>query len=110
VVPQHWLDTLLWLLRPVIVHIPELNETIVPELNETIVFSLARGRIEKASESEQPDVVINSQPLWFGFKLPFGIQTLGVSARLRLVWNCRNWKVHRILLSLNNAGIYLRPK
>jgi hypothetical protein len=54
--------------------------------------------------------VINSQPLWFGFKFSFGIQTLGASARFKLLRHFRLWKFHRILLSLNNGGIYLKPK
>lgn len=93
---------LLMLLRPVTIKIPDLDKT--------VQFSLASGRIAETEESYQPDLSINSQPLWFGFKFPFGIQTLGVSARFRLHQNFRNWKMHRILFSLNNGGIYLKPK
>jgi UDP-MurNAc hydroxylase len=93
---------LLLLLRPVTIRIPDLDKT--------VEFSLASGRIAEAQESYQPDLSINSQPLWFGFKFPFGIQTLGVSARFGLHQNFRNWKMHRILLSLNNGGVYLKPK
>jgi UDP-MurNAc hydroxylase len=98
---ERYSRALLLLLRPVTIRIPDLDMT--------VVFSLARGQIEKAADSP-PDLSINSQPLWFGFKFPFGIQTLGVSARFRLHRNFRNWKMHRILFSLNNGGIYLRPK
>ena len=93
---------LLLLLRPVTIRIPDLDKT--------VEFSLASGRIAEAQESYRPDLSINSQPLWFGFKFPFGIQTLGVSARFRLHRNFRNWKMHRILFSLNNGGVYLKPK
>jgi hypothetical protein len=93
---------LLWMLRPVTIRIPDLDKT--------VEFSLASGRIAEIQESYQPDLSINSQPLWFGFKFPFGIQTLGVSARFRLLQNFRNWKMHRILFSLNNGGVYLKPK
>lgn len=93
---------LLLLLRPVTIRIPDLDKT--------VEFSLASGRIAEAQESYRPDLSINSQPLWFGFKFPFGIQTLGVSARFRLHKNFRNWKMHRILFSLNNGGVYLKPK
>ena len=93
---------LLMLLRPVTIKIPDLDKT--------VEFSLASGRIAETQESYQPDLSINSQPLWFGFKFPFGIQTLGVSARFKLHKNFRNWKMHRILFSLNNGGIYLKPK
>ena len=93
---------LLMLLRPVTIRIPDLDKT--------VEFSLASGRIAETQESYQPDLSINSQPLWFGFKFPFGIQTLGVSARFQLHKNFRNWKMHRILFSLNNGGVYLKPK
>jgi UDP-MurNAc hydroxylase len=93
---------LLLLLRPVTIRIPDLDKT--------VEFSLAKGQIAETQESYQADLSINSQPLWFGFKFPFGIQTLGVSARFKLHQNIRNWKMHRILFSLNNGGIYLKPK
>jgi len=93
---------LLRMLRPVTIRIPDLDKT--------VRFSLANGSLEEIDNSVEPDLVINSQPLWFGFKFPFGIQTLGVSARFRLLRNFNNWKFHRILFSLNNGGVYLRPK
>jgi UDP-MurNAc hydroxylase len=99
---ERYSRALLTLLRPVAVRIPDLDKT--------IVFSLANGTIEEAFGSPLPDLSINSQPLWFGLKFPFGIQTLGVSARFTLHRNFRNWKRHRIIFSLNNGGIYLRPK
>lgn len=89
-------------LRPVTIRIPDLDRT--------IEFSLAKGQIAEARDAQHPDLSINSQPLWFGFKFPFGIQTLGVSARFTLHRSFRNWKMHRILFSLNNGGIYLKPK
>jgi UDP-MurNAc hydroxylase len=82
----------------------------IPDLDKTIQFSLAKGQIAEVDSAQHPDLSINSQPLWFGFKFPFGIQTLGVSARFTLHRNFRNWKMHRILFSLNNGGIYLKPK
>jgi UDP-MurNAc hydroxylase len=93
---------LLQMLRPVTIRIPDLDKT--------VVFRLSKGSLEEIDNASEPDLVINSQPLWFGFKFPFGIQTLGVSARFRLLRNFNNWKFHRILFSLNNGGIYLRPK
>jgi hypothetical protein len=92
---------LLKLLRTVTVRIPDLGKT--------IAFRLADGSLRE-TDDPAADLEINSQPLWFGFKFPFGIQTLGVSARFRLFNNFRNWKFHRILFALNNGGIYLRPK
>jgi hypothetical protein len=90
------------LLRPVTIRIPDLAKT--------ISFTLSSGRIEEAYPAEAPDLVINSQALWFAFKFPFGIQTLGTSARFRLLKGFRNWKLHRILFDLNNGDIYLTPK
>jgi len=82
----------------------------IPDLDTTVAFRLATGSLEEIDSSIKPDLVINSQPLWFGFKFPFGMQTLGVSARFKLLRNFNNWKLHRILFSLNNGGVYLRPK
>ena len=82
----------------------------IPDLDKTVAFRLATGSLEEIDSSTEPDLVINSQPLWFGFKFPFGMQTLGVSARFKLLRNFNNWKFHRILFSLNNGGVYLRPK
>ncbi len=82
----------------------------IPDLDATVALRLATGSLEEIDSSTEPDLVINSQPLWFGFKFPFGMQTLGVSARFKLLRNFNNWKFHRILFSLNNGGVYLRPK
>ena len=93
---------LLNLLRPVTIRIPDLGKN--------ISFALSTGKIWETSAAPAPDLVINSQALWFGFKFPFGMQTLGVSARFRLLGGFRNWKLHRVLFALNNGGIYLKPK
>lgn len=63
-----------------------------------------------AASSEEPLLDINSQPLWFAFSLPFGVQTLGVSGRYRLARLTTQWKLVRVLSSLFNAEIYLRPR
>jgi len=81
----------------------------VPDLNTTVTFSIADGSFEETPAAE-PDLIIKSQPLHFGFSFPFGIQTLGVSARYTLVKGFPNWRKHRILFSLNNAELYLRPR
>ena len=36
--------------------------------------------------------------------------TLASSARFHLFSHPRNWKLHKALLALNNAGIYLQPR
>jgi hypothetical protein len=97
---ERYTSFLLGLLHPFQVYIPDLAIT--------VRFSLANRSMEQSQGP--PDLEINSQPLSFGFSSPFGFQTLGVSARYILYRNFRNWRNHRILFSLNNAEIYLRPK
>jgi UDP-MurNAc hydroxylase len=92
------------LLKPVTVGIPDLKKV--------IRFSIADGSFEEVAESEPPDLVVNSQPLCFALGEPFGVQTLGISGRVRL---CKggdenNWARHRVLFALYNAEFYLRPK
>ncbi len=57
------------------------------------------------------DIQIASQPLHQAFKMPFGIQTLGVSGRYQFGAKYQtvpaSWKKIRILSSLFNAEIYL---
>jgi UDP-MurNAc hydroxylase len=57
------------------------------------------------------DIKIRSQPLYFAFKMPFGVQTLGVSGRYTcsesLTQMPRSWRIFRALTSLENAEIYL---
>jgi len=57
------------------------------------------------------DVEMNSQPFWFWLTQPFGMQSLGTTARYRLTGegSFRNWRRHRIVFSLDNAEFYLRP-
>lgn len=90
------------LLKPVVVE--------VPDLGKTLKFSIATGEIGDADVDETPDLIIRSQPLHFAFAFPYGVQTLGVSARYTLIKNFPNWRNHRILFSLNNAELYLSPK
>ena len=92
---------LLRMLKPVTVQIPDLEKT--------VTFSIPDKTLRETPDAE-PDLIIKSQPLHFGFKFPYGIQTLGVSARYTLVKGFPNWRKHRILFSLNNAELYLRPR
>lgn len=101
---EHYPAFLLRRLKPVTVRIPDLGKM--------ARFSLAEGSFLEVANSEPPDLIVNSQPLWFAFSVPFGVQTLGVSARFQL---CRdgdasNWARHRALFGLYNAEFYLRPK
>lgn len=98
---QRYPMILLRRLRPFTVYIPDLGRT--------VKFSIADGSYSDAADAEA-DLIIKSQPLHFGFSFPYGIQTLGVSARYMLVKGLPNWRKHRILFSLNNAELYLKPK
>lgn len=93
--------SLLLLLDPVTVRIPDLKRT--------IRFSMYPAHFSQVSSRDKADLIVNSQPLLFAFKFPYGFQTLGVSARFFITQNFRNWRLHRILFSLNNAELYLRP-
>jgi UDP-MurNAc hydroxylase len=53
------------------------------------------------------DVEIATQPLLFMLSNTFGLQTLGVSGRYRLLKRSRNWTLHRVLFAMMNAGIGL---
>lgn len=88
------------LLRPVVIDIPDLEQR--------IRISVAAQRFE-AGVAEPPALIVNSQPLDCAFKHPFGVQTLGVSARLKLLRDEQNWRLHRLLCSLDNADVSLRP-
>ena len=78
------------------------------DLGETIELDLANGQLRR-TPAAAPDISLHAQPLLFALQHPFGLQTLGVSARLTLHANAANWRRHRILLSMYNAEVYLRP-
>ncbi|MFY0538012.1 hypothetical protein [Nannocystis pusilla] len=88
-------------LEPVIVR--------VRDLEVTLRLDLARGRCEPVTGGKV-DVEVCGQPLLFALTQPFGLQTLGVSARLVVRRGAKNWRRHRILLSMFNAEVYLRPR
>lgn len=79
----------------------------VPDLKCNVVFSMRSKVFLVLPESDDCDLIISSQPFWFLFAMPFGCQTLGVSSRHIWRKNFKNWKLYRILFSLNNAEIYL---
>ncbi len=90
-------------MRPVVCRVPDLNITVRWNINAD-EFEVIDEPAELAS-----DVTINSQPLHFMFRWPWGLQTLGVSARYLLHRNGKNWRRYRIIFSLDNAEIYLKP-
>jgi hypothetical protein len=87
-------------LRPVSVEIVDLATT--------IELDLVTGHL-RLTPGAAADLSLYAQPLLFALQFPFGVQTLGVSARLTVRANASNWRRHRILLSMYNAEVYLRP-
>lgn len=87
-------------LRPVTVQLLDLDEI--------VELDLAHGQWRR-TPSAAPDLSLHAQPLLFALQHPFGVQTLGVSARVTVHANAANWRRHRILLSMFNAEVYLRP-
>jgi UDP-MurNAc hydroxylase len=81
----------------------------VRDLGVTLVLDLARGRCEPV-DGEDADLEVCGQPLLFALGQPFGVQTLGVSARLLVRRNAAAWRRHRILLSMYNAEVFLMPR
>jgi hypothetical protein len=80
--------------------------------NEVWELDFERVAFTKVGNSKKFDVLIASQPLHQAFKLPFGIQTLGVSGRYRvsesLAGQPPSWRKIRVISSLYNAEIYLK--
>lgn len=88
------------LLKPVVVHVPDLEMSVLMSFREGTVVP-----------TDQPaDIIINSQPLHFMLANDFGLQTLGVSGRYELVGDLGNWFRHRTLMALVNAGLGLAPR
>ena len=82
------------------------------DLDEFVIISIANNTFEKYTplNSEDYDIKLNSQPLWFAFNFTWGLQTLGVSGRYFIKTNHETWRWYRILTSLNNAEVYLSIK
>ncbi len=78
----------------------------VPDLNQVLLFDLVGNRFI-VDEGSNYDIEVLSQPLDFAMKNDFGFQTLGVSARHKVMNNYSNYRWHRIFFSLNNAEIWL---
>lgn len=83
---------------------------LVRDLELTLRLDLARGTCEAAREGASHELEVCGQPLLFALSQPFGVQTLGVSARLLVRAGAANWRRHRILLSMYNAEVHLRPR
>ena len=80
----------------------------IVDLATTVEVDLVTGHL-RPTPGAAADLALYAQPLVFALQFPFGVQTLGVSARLTVRANRANWRRHRILLSMYNAQVYLRP-
>jgi len=81
----------------------------VPDLKVAIRVDAAECRFEVLPpDPEGADVVVNSQPLWFGFAFPYGFETLGISGR-GTVNRFRYWQAWKRVSILLNLEISLRP-
>jgi len=81
----------------------------VPDLSQIFIFNLAGGEFVKY-EGNDYDIEILSQPLDFAMQYDYGFQTLGVSARHKVINNYSNYRWHKVLFSLNNAEIWLTAR
>jgi UDP-MurNAc hydroxylase len=82
----------------------------IPDLEATVKLTLATGALSQTDTNAPPGVEIYSQPLHYCLTQPWGMGTLTNSGRFTLLCDERNWKAHKALFALNNAGVYLRPR
>jgi len=99
---------LLWnTMEPIVFKIPDWD-------SECWELDFKRLSFTKKSNDIDYDMKINSQPLEYTFKMPFGVQTLGVSGRYEFHTRHLNvpktWKLLRIITSLDNASINISFK
>lgn len=80
----------------------------IPDLGVTVRFCLAARTFQVVGSGTEPDVTVNSQPLDFAFRHPYGVQTLGVSARVTVRPGDRQWRRHRVAFAVANSGLDLR--
>lgn len=99
-IPDRYPPIVLRSLKPVTVRVLDLG---------TAVRLSVPARTLETVDERQPDLEVRSQPLSFVFLNTFGFQTHGVLARCTIFQNASNWRKHRILFSLHNAELYLRP-
>ena len=92
--------------KPVMKLLPAIVADI-PDLGLRARLDLCEGTLVETTD--EPEVRIHSEALDFAFKTPFGLQSVGVGARYINLCNDEKWRRYRMLLSLNNAGISLRP-
>jgi hypothetical protein len=77
----------------------------VPDIGRTLRMDFPRATL---SDTDLPaDLEINSQPLHFLLTHSFGLQTLGVSGRYKLIQNFKRWFRYRTLFAMLNTRIGL---
>ncbi len=92
--------------KPVMKLLPSIVADI-PDLGIRATLDLCGGTLTETTD--EPEIRIHSEALDFAFKTPFGLQSVGVGARYINLCHDEKWRRYRMLLSLNNAGISLRP-
>ena len=96
---------MIWMIRPLKIYIPDLK-ILVRYAPKDRIFHL----IEANTTDEEADLIIYSQPLWYGFNFSWGFETLAISARILVKNNYFMWKLVKNLSVLMNQEIYLKPK
>jgi hypothetical protein len=90
--------------------VPDLNLH-VDDLGLSLRASLGNRTLEPvALAREECDLWLNAQPLWYGFHHPWGLETLGVSARYTVNRRFGTWKIWKNLSILYNQGIHLNAR
>ena len=94
-------DWLLKKLKPIIIKISDLHES--------VRVSLYNGTFEKVSTGDF-DLIMGSEAFHYAFANTWGIGTIGVGAKylVKNKWNV--WKWYKIFATLNNAQFYLKTK
>jgi hypothetical protein len=83
----------------------------IEDLDKSVEISVYSKEFREVNISKTDvDILVNSQPLDFAFKFPFGFETLSISARFVVLNNYRNWMRLKRISILNNAEIYLKPQ
>ena len=97
---------LLWMVRPLKIYIPDLKALVLFSLTDKTLELMDSGE----AFQDEADLIIYSQPLYFGFKFSFGFETLAVSARILVNRKYRSWKILKIISILFNKEIFLHGR
>jgi len=81
----------------------------VPDIRQHYVLDFVNRKIwGKCSASDDWDIQLNSQPLWFALQQPYGFQTLSISGRFFIKAAEKRFLLLRVITGLRNAEIYLK--